>query len=681
MGASADVSILLQALDGTWERCGSDRAIGVVPESLEASDNESGSDIASFDLKRSPIALWPDLGSFAPVVIEIGGVPSWRGRTGETPIKDGAAFVINVQCRGMQYHLDDDVYQRAYVHQKLADYKDLRSIPTASLGANAAAAAGQVSTDNAITLTWPSGTPWLVGSIVGVVLDLGPYSRAAAIAIDYETSNNTAAMYFFVRACSTPNLSGSTSDAYSNPLTTMTASGTIAANFPSVAYRYVHLFMFANPAATPGADVWVKIKRAQVFTEQAFRSGSASVLRASTIARDALVKGTMLLSDDTSQIAATSFDIPEFVLNGMRTPREVIDAANAFHNWTTKVDLADRLVFGPRPSAPTLEVGAFSGASFEDSSANSGAEIYNKCVVEGQGPDGVPIVVERTSGQQSGVLFTPISSPAAVNPSADVDTSGWSATSGAVARDTSVFLSSPASIRWSGMASGSTLSADMAGTFIRGITYRITLNMQSTLAMTGFDPFVFVAIGDAAGGLSAAANRWGTITLSWTPTSDTVNPDLQIYVQWSLSAPTIYVDDIAVSAVQPTLVDRRGFRKAKVLQPSFMLTPAVAQQLADTFLAGHKTMPLKGSLRVTPGGCRRVAGGQPIHPSQLLGKSQELMRLSHRIDPDTGAVGRTGTIVSVRYTHRDQSATVELDDPRRNFEALLSRLAVLQGAG
>jgi hypothetical protein len=67
-------------------------------------------------------------------------------------------------------------------------------------------------------------------------------------------------------------------------------------------------------------------------------------------------------------------------------------------------------------------------------SANSGEEIYNRCIVEGTGRDGQPLQVERYAGQQPGaVAFSEVvPSPSFSNPSFDTNTTGWSG----VTRDT-----------------------------------------------------------------------------------------------------------------------------------------------------------------------------------------------------------------------------------------------------
>jgi hypothetical protein len=129
-----------------------------------------------------------------------------------------------------------------------------------------------------------------------------------------------------------------------------------------------------------------------------------------------------------------------------------------------------------------------------------------------------------------------------------------------------------------------------------------------------------------------------------------------------------------------TLVDRRGFTRTKELQIGSALMTALANQLGDVFLATHARTPLKGSLDIQPGGLRSVATDEPIHPSELLNNTTELIRLSHLIDPDTGAVGRDGIIESVSYSEETETASVQLDNDRNSFEQLLQRMAVVVGS-
>src|SRR6478672_1028388 len=128
-GDPHEASVRVQVLGGTWETIGSDRYRGVAAEQLQLTANEWGPDTASFTLRRDPDAVHPDLLAWTPVEIWVAGVPVWDGRVKETPAQEGADFSLNVQCEGWQYHLDDDSYAANYVHTRLDDFADVRSVP------------------------------------------------------------------------------------------------------------------------------------------------------------------------------------------------------------------------------------------------------------------------------------------------------------------------------------------------------------------------------------------------------------------------------------------------------------------------------------------------------------------------------------------------------------------------
>ncbi len=682
----ADVTVWLQALDGTWEACGTDRMIGVVPESLECVSDGWGSKTASFDLRRPVMALWPDIAAFAPCMIEIGCVLCWRGRTGETPIRDGADPVINVQCEGSQVRLDDDVYQRAYVHSTLSDYKDMRSVPSASLGANKLCAAGQVTTDSAITIALPSGYAAVNGTTVGVVLDLGPNCTAAAMSIDYETSAGatTTTHVFCVRTGPTQDVfGGGGSDAWVDYPYSLGASGTISNNFPTP-NRYVHLFVTFNSSYTLPADLWIKLKRVQIFTNTAYRSGSASALTADIPINDALARATTLLSPDRSGIQRPSFTIDDLAPDEERTPREIAEGVNAYHDWILKLDAQDRPIFKPRPTQPLLEIGAWQGAELVDASANSGAEIYNRCITRGVASDGTPVVVTRWDQTLAQTPALALVQPP--NPSFDTDTANWGVTQGTLSRTTTAgeFVTGPG-----GGKTGSEAITDIA-TAVTGLDpgrlYELRFYTASPVGETTAD--INVVIRPIVDG-DIVSQTWSSSSATFVlrrlrftaGQAGGVVIDLK-KTRTSVGVSTILLlDEFRLYTGSSSLVDRRGFRKTFVLKPSFKITPAGGQKLADVFVASHRTTPYRGSCRISPGGARYVLGGSSPHPSALLTMTQELLCLSHRIDPDTGGVGRTATIDTVTYTHRDEAAAVSLDDPRGNFDALMARMAEVQGAG
>ena len=138
---------------------------------------------------------------------------------------------------------------------------------------------------------------------------------------------------------------------------------------------------------------------------------------------------------------------------------------------------------------------------------------------------------------------------------------------------------------------------------------------------------------------------------------------------------------MAISVAQPTLVDRRGFRRTHVLPVKSSLTEPLGQQIGDIWLRAHRTTPLKGTVKLSgDGAVRDILTGRDIGPEELLSMTGDLMRLSHRIDPDTGGQGRDGRIAEVRYDPRTDEATVTLDSRRNSVDALLERLAVVVGS-
>ncbi|MGH2878957.1 MAG: hypothetical protein ACRDK4_05035 [Solirubrobacteraceae bacterium] len=676
-------TVRLQALSGTWETCGADRAISVDPESLTLTANPWGSDKASFDLHRAPDATWPDIGAFTPVEVEIGGVVVWKGRVNDTPLKLGAERVVNVQCEGWQYHLDDDTYQANYVHSKLTDWKDIRSNLEAVL-TNWPAAPQVQSGKGSIVLSLPNESAIGINQGFGVILDLGE-AAAKTIVVQFGTISVTPAIFLlWCRGSDEPEPHGAGETGFFiRP--EEHSEGTVSITF-TTPRRYVSFYMYREVGAfTAASDQTVKITGISIFGSSSYEAANASILKASAVIPDALSKATMLLSSDHSQIQSTSFNIPDLDISKQTTPREAINAVNAYHNWITKLDMLERLVFAPRPTDPLLEIGAWSGADIEDASANSGAEIYSRAIAEATGADGSPVVVERTAAQQPGALPVAISSPAAVNPSFATNTEGWTASSGILTRDTTKFNSAPASGKLVVSSSSAWLLANISGTFKAGTTYAITfmrlceppINLEVVLIVPGWGPALA-----SATEYVPAGGAWKPTTITWTPATDTTGVELAIFANFYPSgAGTLRVDDVTITSLQRTIPERRGFRRTKVIQVNSAITAAEGNQLCNIFLQGHMTTPFKGGAKVAPGGVRTVLGGQQVHPSRLLTHSQELIRLSHLIDPDTGGVGRDGMIANVTYTHKDQGAQVDLDENRTNFDALLARLAVVQGVG
>jgi len=401
-----DATVRVQPLGGTWERLGSDRLRGITPEGIVASANDWGPDGLSFTLKAEEGARRPDLLPFTPIDLEIGPL-CWSGFVWQRP-NDANGY--QVVARGWQYHGDDDLLDRAYVHTRLSDYVDARSLLTTVLGAANFLAAGQVSNDKGIVLAYPNGTPVLNGSQVGVVLDLGPDSTAIRVVVTASTSFN-ASPTFFVIGHDSPNYKadtlGSTRDDYvasqqinAAPWTAADQQKTFAAT-NARAHRYITILVNAQAGATFGADVYLRVHSIQAFRSASYESGNASTLKADQVIKDALAVAP-LLNQSTAQIQAGTFSIPSYVTGGYQTFRQIAEAVNIVENYRLKIGGDDLRtpVYGPKPSAPIAEVGDWSGSDFSDSTV-SGEPIYSRALVDASGPDGARLVSKRT---QTGTL-------------------------------------------------------------------------------------------------------------------------------------------------------------------------------------------------------------------------------------------------------------------------------------
>lgn len=690
--AGKDVTILAQALDGTWQTIGSESARGVFPADVVLESDQWGSLSASFNLRRDPRAFWPDIAAFTPIEVEVAGRLVWSGRVKETP-SQVAQRMMNVQCEGWQFHLDDDIYQRTYVHDRLTDWKDATSVLTQDL--TVYTAAGSVTSgQSGVVLNWLNGAILPSNCRVGVTLDLGPGNTAAGTSVLLQgvTGPANSGAYLFVRAHANPgeaSSGGVYSDAASIALSTLGTNPWALRGPFSDPYRYVTIFLYAPAGVTLNGDVSVQVRHARIFTDDAYRAsgGDMSVLRASTVVRDALSRATVLLSDDLSGIADTSFDLSSYV-PPWQSVRQAWSAVDAHHDWLKKVGVDRKPVYQPKPSRPIFEVGAWSAISDDDASANSGSEIYNRAVGIAQAPDGSPVVVD---GLTDGTLdLTDIAQPA--NPSATVNTSGWTALYGALNRDTGTFDSSPASFKITAAAGGggAVQSASVTQTIAKGRRYRLTLLVRRTAALTGN---LTIALQGPAGavrrliGDELAAIPTGTFTpinIDWIAKADATAYTLLVsgFGPGATSADLLWFDSIQFGALKPTLVDRCGFSRAIQLPIGNTLPDdgIALRAISTVWLNGHKTTPFRGTATlVGDESVREILTGRPVGLETLLLNTVELMRFSDRADPDTAGHGRDGRIAHVSYTPAADTAVVTIDNSRTSFEAMLSRLAVIQG--
>jgi len=686
-----EYSVRVAALDGTWETVGADRQAGVWPEGLELSADGWGGKSCTFDLRRDPAAVWPDISAFTPVEVDVEGQLAWSGRVSETPSRDGADRVMSVVCEGWQHHLDDDLVDRMWVRDGTTGFVDQRSRPNADLGSITggfpAVATTQVG-DGQIVISWPKDTSVVQNTGVGVVLDLGPNRRAKRAVVTWSSVGTDTNTTLFCRGTPDGRPTISTPD-YADAFTSTVVPGptTSSGNFGSGSgYRFVHLFLYRTgvTATATGNDLWAKISSVRLFTDAAFESGGASVLKASRVVTDVLDAATPLLSSDRSGVTATAFNMPEYAPDGPRTPREHVAAVNAFHGWLAKVDPDRRMIFGALPSRPRFTVGDWSAVELQDAAGNSGQDIYNRVVVTGQDPAGQPVQVHRTAVQAFGLPTIPQTDIVVSNPSFETNTAGWSS-GDPLTRTTTAgeFDSAPAGLKFAA-AGGEAATTTLSGTARRGSTYilalrmRASVNMQLSVALTnawtynGVNGFAYPML----------TTSWQTVTVSWTPPTNAASP--QIVIWPGFQAGNIFIDSVTVSIAAATLPDRRRFVRAKQLQvsPTLPSDGVAAAALGDAWLAGHATTPFRGTINITgPDAVRDRTSGQPVPPHQLLRDTGELIHFADRINPDTGAMGRDARITAVTYKPDTDQATITLDNTRSDLDALLSRLAVVQGAG
>lgn len=693
-----DATIRVRTLDNGWETIGVDRARGISHENLEYDHDRWGSLTASFDLRRAPRTPWPDIAESTDVEIEIAGVQTWKGRVNGTPTRDGADRSMNVQCEGLQAHLDDDTYVPFYVHTRLADWKDIRSDPNCVL--TSFTAPGAVVNDNgAVTLSWPQNAQCNPNTVVGVTLDLGPAAAAKRVTLTYDSRNvagGTFRLYVTGHDLAGVPTIGSGGD---NAIMVSWDDGAAAANTFTGSFtnthRYVTVYLLATGSRAAGAaasDFLARILALNVYADTAYESGNASALKASTVIPDALTKATVLLDADRSLIATTSFSIPDLAQLDDKTPREVWDAVNAFHNYASKIDERGRPVFQPLPSAPRIEVGEWTALDGSDANQSNLAEIYNRGILTGRTPAGAPARFERYQADKLTKHTVQLN-----NPSADTDVANWSTTNpNPVTRDTGTFDTTPASFRLLSMPFKTTATGTVAaGTFEKHRTYVLEFRWRpdGNHAMGAPDPDTWADGGSCQfqfgtstdfGKLTLvgwnSAGTWTTLRVLWSPAA-TVTSGVEFrYLQGRYGTNSLRLDSFTVYRSDATRVDRRGFRRTKRLPIDAPIPTdgTAANQILDTFLATHKTAQFKGEYVIT-GPVREILTGKTVPPEQLGMRTTELLRFTDRIDPDTGAVGRDGRIVRVKYSHAEDQASVSIDNSSQNFEALLARYGALVG--
>lgn len=408
---------------------------------------------------------------------------------------------------------------------------------------------------------------------------------------------------------------------------------------------------------------------------------------------------TALAPTNVGSVSRTFFNVPDFPMDQAQTPREVIEAANAFHGYAWKVNHEPTLEFNALPSKPRFEVGRWSGAEFEDASSNSGEEVYNEVRVEATDALGNKLLARRGGLQPSTTITFK-------NPSATVDASNWAATNGTITRQTSTVKSSPGSFVLTTNASGlatayakwrpNYASSDFNGEFTAGRLYRFEAWFLEASASSQFSyPKLRVKYGAGGGttlkeveipyagvGSLYSFFRFGIdFVCPVIPNNGSDELRFEIEAKGTASSAIMYMDDAVVYAQnEATLPGRRGFTRTKILPINAAMVQEAIDAIGDAYLTNHLTTPFKGTLvHSSLDGVREVIGGRNVHPAEMLNYTTEKINFSHRVDPDTGAWGREGRISTVAYDSASGQSTITIDNTRTNFDAVLSRLSAVIG--
>ena len=678
-------TIRVQPLDGVWETLGVGRLKGITPEAISPSWSYPwGDDQLRFTMKVADGATRPDLLPFTPVELEVAGQVVWAGRVIDVPTDDQDH---QVTCQGWHAHLDDDAYEKVYVLTDLSGWRDRRSSLDTTLGEAAFCAAGQVSTGSGgVQVGFADAYVAAVGASAGAFIDLGPDSLAARVTISYETSNdNNSAPVMTLAFRAGNNADGSSTEELGGgpfALTTWGASGTFSTTLVTPArYLFVTLYNPGGGSHTMSGDAWARVTGCTVYAATGYESGGASALLASTVIADALTRAP-LLNQSTDLISTTSFSIPEFATRGYVTPRQVIEGINAYEAYQHRIAGPDRrtLEYRSRPTAPLIEIGEWSGVQFSDGSV-SGQEIRNKVIVTGTGPDGEPIVEKRTTGNLTGVTYTSLGPAQPSNPSFETNASGWSAVAGsAPTRDTAV--------KHSGSASGR-IDESLVTTTITGLAPGVAYRIRCWLFKTsGYSPDPALIVVDATSGRTLgeasatsvpSLGSFAQYEVDFVADTSSVKFQIDATLIGGSGTESVWVDTVEVYVVDYTLADRRAFARSTVLPISSAITEAVAQRFGDLWLAEKTRAPFAASVTVTGNGVRKVIGGETVPPWTLGNYIGEKLRVSNRVDPDTGAVGRDGRIVAVTYSVDTGQASITLDERRDAFEKVLAKYQALVG--
>ena len=697
------LSVYMKQPQGAVEQYASGLSNGVWPEDLDVQANEHGVESFTFTLRRDPQVEWPELQPFTPVWVVIDGQVAAAGRIAETPARlGGGDDVFDVVCEGWQAHLQDDALQTWFVQASLDAWVDARTVNSTSLTLFTTSNRGTVDQGDAVNLSLFNGTAMTVdvNGNVGVMLDAGPRNLITNLAWTY---TNTAMTATAITSC---RCYGGSTDSFASAtnqgdiIAAGAGAGGATSNMATTTgsatgYRYIFVVL-RGQTGTLSADVSAKFTQLIAFTSSSYTSASASVLKASQVV-SAVLPYAPFLSQATTDISATTFSIPSFA-GPTATPRDYIEAANAYHLWQWKVQDGgagepSRLVYRAIPTTPTLVARVGKGITFDDASRNDGSDVYNRCLVEYTDPRGNDKTEERTTAGLTGGFATPPivwDRPAEVvttiSGTFETDTIGATPTGWTAAAGTSVVQAAGGDpsgrctrITTNG-AGASLMQATFSGLTV-GKRYRAECRINRLVGWTTGNAQVSVNIGNTtytAGGISVASfvvGTYQTVSVEFIAILSTARVDIG-NGSADLTTAVMDVDNVIIRHCVPTIVDRQGFMRTFVLSTGSAMDTSAAQQIGDTFLQAHRSTPLRGSLGVSGPALERT-DGSPLPPHLIARHIGDGILITEQ-DPDTGSIGRLGVIAAASYTHATDTATVTIDTRRDFIDGILSRFSIYQ---
>lgn len=688
-----EAQVTLELPSGRPVVIGRDHYPGYAPIDVDVVSDPGGFATATFTLRRPRSSYnvpQPDLQAWTPATIDEEGTRTFEGRIMEAPIQPDD-LSIAVQGRGWQYNLDDDPLERLWVHETLADYRDTRTLLATDLGAwklSGTAEAG----DGGIVIGWPKNTQADANQHIGVTYDAGADSTVKRVAVDLEPIGGANSYTFLVRGHSIENPNppaGSYEDILSADHATM-AAGFAAANFTG-AWRYITLLMFRDDgtSAVTTEDRLVRVRAARLFRQAAYASGNDSVLKASTIISDALDQAPEI-STDRSGITVPALPLRHFATSAPATPRELVQAANAFHNYRFKIGRNRRPIYGPYPTQPRWQLTAEAARRLTNASDISAEPMFNVVQVEATDHAGRPLRIRRYAAQLPEAVQGPTSDVTHPNPGFETNATGWTALDGTFGRSTTNPRTGTGCGVSDGSASSSVFTSAFAGTWRKGKTYRVRIWLRpSGVAGAWINANPAFWIGMAAGGIDLVVAIPGSaltdgaytpIDLWIRPKVDGTTGTLQLkHVPAAGFTANFRIDDLEIAEAAFGLLDRRGYTRVFRRQIGFPIDATTAEAIADADLRTKVRAPFKTEIDIQPGDLATYPEGRNAHPRLLVGEEGELLHFPGLYDPDNRRRGRDGAIAQVQYSAG--RARTQIDNQRDNLEALLARYALVTGQG